>query len=666
MPQKVKNPKGGAARATSAPKPSAVMYYLHVFTAVLYAYISQSLIGRLRTLYEYLQGRFARGILRTGLGSRRKRHDRLLFRVRLALAATIEKSLLCRTGARLRRALLYCSLNTYAIFCFFFGSFTVVAYLLAQYFGNAVPFSHLVTGICMIALALPLFFSDRPACRVLGGSVFFRFLLVNVCGIPAEKLDGVAGEEQTAHDGEEHYITSLILAVTLAVLCALLPVPPYAIPVLALLLLAVQLVLIYPEIGLLAVAFFAPLLTLFSSLRPTVMLLCAVGVTMLGFIFKVICGKRVFRMELLDVSVVALGVLYLLGGVITRGDSASLLSALTYTALLLCYFPAANLLRTPAWIRRITGALILSCVIVVMLGLSQYFFADLGLQYLDPSLFSDLGGRVYSTMENPNMLAEYLVLLLPLLLALTITQKRVLHGFGMLAVLLVTTLCLILTWSRGAWLGALVCLLIFLLLLGHRSLSYLTLFALPAAALLQYLPEQITRRFGSIGSLSDSSIRYRVYLWEGVSDMLRDYWFCGVGVGESAFCEVYSRYALPGIGTAVHSHSLYLQLLCELGVVGLLLFLSVVLLFFCYALSYITGQGERHGRIVVLGCLCGISALLLMGLTDHVFYNYRVFLLFWLLIGLCVAQIRVGRDQLLRDEMPHMYIGAAGDAMSRV
>ncbi|MBQ7337791.1 MAG: O-antigen ligase family protein [Clostridia bacterium] len=640
-----------------------VLHLLHAITALFYTYISHSLIGQLRTVYDRLQRCYERGVVNTTLHSRRKRHDRPLFRARVALASLIEQSFLYRALARLRRALLLTSVNTYGIFCFFFGCFTVVAYLLTQYFGRTAPLSHLVTGVCMIGVALPLFISDRPLCRVLGTSVFFRRLLVNICGIPAEKLDGVGSDETQRTDGEEHYFVSLMLAVVLGLLCALTSIAPYVVPAAVFLFLLIQLIFIYPEIGLLLIAFFTPLLTLLEGVRPTAVLLCAVGVTVISFIFKLIGGKRVFRPELMDGSVLLLGALYLLGGLVTRGGQASRLSALVYVALLLCYFLATGLLRTQVWIRRMIGALSLSCVIVSILGIGQYLFSGLGAQYLDLSLFSDISGRAYSTMENPNMLAEYLILFFPLLMALALTRKRPLGGFGMLLCCGAVATCLIFTWSRGAWLGVLVCTLLFLLLMGHKALSYLLLSALPAAAVLHYLPEQILRRFGSIGSMTDSSIRYRVYLWEGVGNMLRDYWFCGVGVGEAAFCEVYSRYALPGIASAMHSHNLYMQLLCELGVVGLLMFVAVVVLFVCYALSYITGRGEREGRMIVLGGLCGILSLLLMGMTDHIFYNYRIFLLFWLLIGVVVAQIRVGRAEIARGEPPHMQIVAGNEQM---
>lgn len=650
MPQSQK--KAGQANASA--KRVTLLQRLHAVTAFLYAYISCSLLGQLRTVYGRLQTAYENGATSAMLRSRRKRHDRLLFRVRLVVASLIEKSVVYRVLARLRRELLLCSLNTYGIFGFFFGCFAVVSYLMAQYFRQEQPASYLITGIAMVVSALPLLFSERPLGRALGGSLCFRWLLVSVCGIPSEKLDGIDHENSYRDEGEEHYFLSLLLAVTMGAVCSLGGIAPYAVPLVILIAVVLQLILLYPEIGLLMVAFFAPLMTLFDGDHPTLWLLIGVGITMLAFVLKLIGGKRVFRPDLLDSCVLALAALYLFGGLITRGGSDSLSSALVYVALLCCYVLAVGLIRTQAWVRRMVGAISVSLVLVAVLGIAQYLFAELSVQYVDQRLFADLGARVFSTLENPNILAEYLILGLPVLLSVTVTQKRPLNGFWLLLGCGLVGVCLVLTWSRGAWLGALACVLLFLLLMGHKALSYLLLAVAPTVAIVHYLPGQMLRRFISIGSLQDSSIRYRVHLWEGVGKMLGDYWYCGVGVGEAAFCEVYSRYALPGIAGAMHAHNLYLQLLCELGVVGLSMFLVTIVMFICYALWYATGRGERSGRMMVLGGMCGIIAVLLMGLTDHIFYNYRIFLIFWLLIGIVVAQIRVGRAEMMRTEPAHM------------
>lgn len=645
--------------AQAAPRRGIVLPFLYALAAWLYAYIGRSFVSRICCVYGALQRSYERSGTRALLHGRRKRHEQLRFRLRMALAARIEHSLLYRTLARIRRALLRCSVNSYGVFSFFFGCFTVVAYLLGRYFESEVSFLHLATGVFMIVLSLPLLLSTRAIGSALADSLFFRYLLVDICGIPLEKLYCTRVREGTdAASGEEHRFLSLVLAVVLGTLCALTALPPYVVPAAALLLLLLQLVFLYPEIGLLLVALFTPLLTLIPSLRPTAVLLGIVCTTLVSFVFKLIGGKRVLHPELLDSSVLLLGLLYLAGGLITGGGRASLQSALVYVAFLLCYFLAVSLLRTQAWINRLMGAMCVSCVTVACLGVLQYLLARPEVQYLDLSLFSDLDGRVYATLENPNMLAEYLVLLLPLLLAFLFRQKRMLRGFWMLLAVCTAVGCLILTWSRGAWLSAVIAVLFFLLLMGHRCFAWLLLSALPATALLHTLPERIVRRFLSIGSMTDSSIRYRVHLWTGVGDMLRDHWLCGVGVGEAAFCTAYARYALPGIGTAMHAHNLYMQLLCELGVVGLAAFGVTMLLFICCALSYVTGKGERSGRLPVLGCLCGILALLMMGVTDHIFYNYRIFLTFWLLMGVAVAQIRVSNAEASRGIPPHMVVSA--------
>jgi hypothetical protein len=118
MPQIAK--KKQEAQKRTSPR-SAILHYLHAFTAFLYGYISKSLIGKLVDLYGYLQQCYENGRVSTVLRSRRKRHDRFFFRLRLALAAMIEQSAMSRGCARLRRALMRCSLNTYGIFSFFFG-----------------------------------------------------------------------------------------------------------------------------------------------------------------------------------------------------------------------------------------------------------------------------------------------------------------------------------------------------------------------------------------------------------------------------------------------------------------------------------------------------------------------------------------------------------------
>ena len=622
-------------RTTSRARGSVILHYLNIATAWIYALVLGSAIGRYLTGYSKTSRAFSQGWLQRLLRSKRKRADRVTFRLRQALSATIEKSAFCRLGGEAQRALLRTSVNSYGIFLLFFGCYCIVTYYVTANTRLEAPtLSYAITGGLMILASLPLFASTKSLAFSLRQSLFCRVLLVSLFGIAEERL-GSYGEK-----GKERYAPALFFAILLGSLTFLIP-PQTILAVIGLVVLAL-IILYSPEVGMLLSVGLCPFLTVLP--HPTLVLLVMVGATALSYAIKLLCGKRVLHIQLMDSAILLLLFLFVLGGVVTRGGAASLHSALTYATLMLIYFMVANLIRSQEGVRRMLRVLLISGALVAALGLWQYFFGSLELRFVDMSLFSDLGGRVFATFENPNMLAEYLALLLPLFLAVSLSAGGAVRRAGGACGLVLGLACLIFTWSRGAWLGTIAAVLVFLLLLSHRTLSFLLLAALPGAALLPMLPERVVRRFASIGSAVDSSIRYRRYLWEGVRNMLNDHWLTGVGVGENAFCTVYERYALPGIETAVHSHNVYLQLLCGLGIVGLVVFAVALLLWGRRALEYYRYGELRTPRLIVLGGLAGILALLIMGLFDDIFYNYRIFFLFWTVMGLVIAQLRIGEE----------------------
>ena len=45
-------------------------------------------------------------------------------------------------------------------------------------------------------------------------------------------------------------------------------------------------------------------------------------------------------------------------------------------------------------------------------------------------------------------------------------------------------------------------------------------------------------------------------------------------------------------------------------------------------------------RIFSSSLVCGLFAVLIQGMTDYAWYNYRVYLMFWLIVGLTAASVR--------------------------
>ena len=150
-----------------------------------------------------------------------------------------------------------------------------------------------------------------------------------------------------------------------------------------------------------------------------------------------------------------------------------------------------------------------------------------------------------------------------------------------------------------------------------------------------FLPDTLVERVGSIVSFSDTSVLYRINIWKGCSALLRSCFLTGVGVGEVAFAEAYGDYALSGIESAPHAHNLFLQITIELGVMGLIVFLILILMLLRSSFSLFRVRSFDHFTSVAgLAFIAALMALLLNGMTEYVWYNNRIYLLFWFVVGL--------------------------------
>ena len=261
--------------------------------------------------------------------------------------------------------------------------------------------------------------------------------------------------------------------------------------------------------------------------------------------------------------------------------------------------------------------------------------------WTDTDLFSAIAFRVYSTLANPNVLGEYLLLVIPIACAMLFSSDNLGKRIACLIAAGIMGVCLILTYSRGCYLGLLFAAAVFLVLLDRRFL-FLGIIAVALCPL--YLPDSVISRFTSIGNMADSSTSYRVRIWLGSLAMLKDFGFSGVGFGSVAFNTVYPAYAMHGVH-AQHAHNLFLQILCDSGIVGLLVFLGLIVSFYRMMLTAIRHELDGRARVMQIGGVSAVSGFLVQSLTDYTFYNYRVMLLFFGMLGLCVLFTRMGRRE---------------------
>ena len=214
-------------------------------------------------------------------------------------------------------------------------------------------------------------------------------------------------------------------------------------------------------------------------------------------------------------------------------------------------------------------------------------------------------------------------------------------------------LCLIYTWSRGAWLGLIGACFVFIVLYSHKIIPVLFPAGLLGIAVFRGklvasgIFTKLINRFASIITMSDSSSVYRLGIWRGAFGIIRKYWLTGIGVGAEAFGSVYILYAESGIESAFHSHNLFLQILIETGITGLVAFLAVLLLCLKSGLE-VARNNLSSPTAEKAAAVAGISALfaaLLQAMTDYIWFNYRIFFIFWTVIAIISASSKIMRKK---------------------
>ena len=383
---------------------------------------------------------------------------------------------------------------------------------------------------------------------------------------------------------------------------------------------------------------FASCAIVLSPLLPTMGVLALVLASFFSIAVRLGCHSREpVQGNPLSKYVVIYALVYLYATITSTNPMGSLFHGLLTTIFVLFFLILGFISPEPDKIRRLLAAMVVVGMLIAMYGFYQCLFPSrFRSVWTDTDMFSSITFRAYSTLENPNMLGAFFLLIIPLCAGLLLTDHNRYRRIIYLGSLLAMISCMVLTYSRGCYLGMILAAALFLVLLDRRFLvaGVIILFMSPF-----FIPESVWTRFTSIGNMADSSTSYRVYIWMGTLAMLHHYWFSGIGPGESAFNTVYPNYAYNAV-TAPHSHNLFLQILCDTGICGFLIFLILLIAYYRMMFTAIYHETRRSFKIMQISALSSVSGFLVEGLTDYDFYNYRVMLLFWAVLGISVLLCR--------------------------
>jgi O-antigen ligase len=280
---------------------------------------------------------------------------------------------------------------------------------------------------------------------------------------------------------------------------------------------------------------------------------------------------------------------------------------------------------------------ILGSMAMAVVGISAYSILQVLTDDGPPSFFVNGVLRAYGTFGEPNPLAAYLEMSVPLLMAVLalslVTRHQPPVVSGAVVVLLLTavaagTITLVLTQSRGGWLGFMVAMIV---IAGMVPLRWrFALLALGVCAFLVVLQSPVGSGWWTRATGAFMTAQERVHVtpanwaneerrahWEAAWRMFLGNPLNGVGAGE--FSREFRQYT-PEWRFRVsrgHAHNGYLQLAAENGVPGLLSFIVWCGLVITALWRRMVTSTSRFELMMATGSVATFVAFLVHSMVDY-------------------------------------------------
>ena len=273
--------------------------------------------------------------------------------------------------------------------------------------------------------------------------------------------------------------------------------------------------------------------------------------------------------------------------------------------------------------------------------------------------------RAYSTFPNPNMLAQYLVMVVPFVTCFNFIERRQeLRLFSRICLFL-TFAGILFSFSRGGYLALLVLSIALIVLNIRHRFSAVTLYVVSA---LLFLPEEVMTRLisvhdgvtsssiiaetvlGSIDSTvpldstseiianasSDVAVSERWEIWFEAIKRIFERPFFGYGVGTEPTANMMEQIGV----SSPHAHNIVLQLLLEGGIFALVLMCLIGFQTIKYGFSLFR-RGYTASFWVGFAILAFAVGFLLHGMVDYPLTTPRLICCFVTVLGIVEQSVDI-------------------------
>ncbi len=347
----------------------------------------------------------------------------------------------------------------------------------------------------------------------------------------------------------------------------------------------------------------------------------------------------------LDLPLLILLILVILSVVFSVHRQTSLWATVMLVTYVVIFYLVINTFRTRAQLRQLVYLIIGVATFLAIFGLFKRFGVN-------PFPFWDYGDLKYipdhlsSTYGNYNHLAGYMEMALPLILGLFLVGYKRGKLFTLCYLTLLILTALILTLSRGGWIGSLMGLTFMaIVLLTNRYFTGKKLIATLAGgflvvAVVVLASTPVVERIRTLDQKTETpSFRARVTVWGGVAEMIKDHPLLGAGPG--TFATVFTQYQPPGQGARYFmAHNDYLHFISEVGLPLVAVIIWMIIALYRKGFKKMLNP-SRLVRGITIGAMSGITALLVHSISDFNLHIPANALLFTVLAALIAAPLPI-------------------------
>lgn len=270
---------------------------------------------------------------------------------------------------------------------------------------------------------------------------------------------------------------------------------------------------------------------------------------------------------------------------------------------------------------------ILCSIIISIIGIFQFYFLKniiIPASWVDENVYN-IEMRSFSTLLNPNVLGGYLLLII----SLTIGELEYKEGNKIyLTILFLSSYCLVLTYSRSAWITLFI--LVFTNLILRKKAHYF-FYGIFYILLILSIGRNGLERLSIDNALYDSSIYYRIEIYRAAVRIIKENILIGTGLNTMQYyINDYSNFIKAPV---YHAHNIILNIWGETGFIGVLFFVIIFIAIF-KDLLYI-----KKYRVSFSLFLC-ILSILIQGVFDAVFITPQ-FLIFATYIISIIRNLRL-------------------------